>query len=574
MFMKHSMRLGAVAALLSGLAATQMAAAAPDAGGKADLILTNGEIYTPAGWARALAIRHGVILAVGDPADVEPLKAEQTRVLDLKGAAVVPGLHDMHVHPLSAGLRTLSCNFEQGSSAAQIAAALRKCAQGKGKGEWITGGRWDASSLSGSHADRRFLDRIAPENPVVLTDISGHSAWASSQALRLAGITKVTPDPAGGFIERDAKGEPNGFLRESAAGLVRRVIPEATDAQRVDALRSALHLMLSSGVTSLTDAIVDGDSMKAYDTLSDLGELKQRVKGCMPWHPTSSDTGLDPLPDYIMMRNRYARERFSPSCVKIFLDGVPTDSHTAAMVEPYVDAKGLDAARARGVLMVPPDVLNAATIRFDRMGLTVKYHAAGDAAVREGLDAIEAARKANGYSGLMHEVGHNSFIQESDIPRARAIGATFEMSPYIWYPNPIIPDVFKAIGPERMKRWIPVREAIESGALVVPGSDWPVVPSANPWIAIETLVTRRPPGGGGDLLGEVERITIEQAFDMFTVNSAREMGNASRTGQIGRGLLADLLVLDRNPFRIPVTQVHETKVRMVLINGEIVYNAQ
>lgn len=145
------------------------------------------------------------------------------------------------------------------------------------------------------------------------------------------------------------------------------------------------------------------------------------------------------------------------------------------------------------------------------------------------------------------------------------------MSPYIWYPNPIIPDIVKAIGPARMKRWIPVKDAIDSGALVVPGSDWPVVPSVDPWIAIETLVTRQPPGGGGEPLGGVERITLEQAFDLFTVNAAREMGNASRTGRIEKGMLADVLVLDRNPFRIPITQVHETRVRMALINGEVVY---
>jgi predicted amidohydrolase YtcJ len=203
----------------------------------------------------------------------------------------------------------------------------------------------------------------------------------------------------------------------------------------------------------------------------------------------------------------------------------------------------------------------------------VKFHAAGDAAVRAGLDAIEAARKANGYSGLHHDVGHNSFVQMSDIKRARALGATFEMSPYIWYPNPIIPDIAKAIGPERMKRWIPVKDAIDSGALVVPGSDWPVVPNVNPWIAIEGLVTRQKMGGGGEELGAAEKITLQQAFALFTANSAEQMGDRYRTGSIEKGLLADVVVLDRNPFKIPVTQIHDTKVKMTLINGEVVYRA-
>jgi len=145
------------------------------------------------------------------------------------------------------------------------------------------------------------------------------------------------------------------------------------------------------------------------------------------------------------------------------------------------------------------------------------------------------------------------------------------MSPYIWYPNPIIPDIVKAVGPERMKRWTPVKDAIDSGALVVPGSDWAVVPSVNPWIAIETLVTRQKPGGGGEALGESERISLEQAIDLFTVNSARETGDRTRLGTIEPGMLADLIVVDRNPFKIPVTQVHETTVTMTMINGEVVY---
>jgi predicted amidohydrolase YtcJ len=222
---------------------------------------------------------------------------------------------------------------------------------------------------------------------------------------------------------------------------------------------------------------------------------------------------------------------------------------------------------------VPPSELDKALINFDAQGFTVKMHAAGDGAVRAGLDAIAAARKTNGFSGLLHEVAHNSFVQVRDIQRARGIAATFEFSPYIWYPNPIIPDVVKAVGVEQMKRWIPVKEALEAGALVVPGSDWSVVPSVNPWIAIETLVTRQQPGGGKEELGAAERITLEQAIDLFTVNSAREMGERSKLGTLERGMLADLIVLDRNPFQVPITQVHDTKVKMTMINGESVYVA-
>jgi predicted amidohydrolase YtcJ len=559
-------------AAISLLTAVAVTANAADPPLGADLILRQGEFYTPNGWAQAVAIRKGVIIAVGDDAAVNAQKTAATKVIDLQGAAVLPGLHDMHVHPMGAGLGALACRFPQGSNADAIFAAIQKCATTQAKGEWIVGGQWDAASFGKTPPDRQFLDRAAPNNPVALTDISGHSAWANSQALQLAGITAKIPNPPGGIIERDAKGAPNGILRESAAGLVRSKVPPYTAEQNAKALSSSLELMLSYGITAFTDAVVESNVLQAYATLADRGVLKQRVKGCLAWRPALPNDAGGQEPDHIQLRNLYARERFSPSCIKIFLDGVPTDGHTAAMLTPYENTQGLDPGRARGLLMVPPAVLNPAVIAFDKQGFTVKFHAAGDAAVHAGLDAIEAARKANGFSGLLHEVGHNSFVDMSDIRRARAIAATLEFSPYIWYPNPIIPDIQKAIGPERMKRWIPVKDALDAGALVVPGSDWSVVPSVNPWIAIETLVTRQKPGGGGETLGEAERITLPQAIDLFTVSSAHEMGNGNRTGRIEKGLLADLIVLDRNPLKIPITQVHDTKVRMTIINGEIVYD--
>jgi len=553
-------------------AAFALPAAAADAPLEADIILSHGELYTPRGWAQAAAIKNGVLIAVGDEATVSAHRAARTNVIDLHGAAVLPGLHDMHVHPMGAGLTALACRFPQGSGPKEVMAAVQKCASGRAKEEWITGGQWDAASFGKTPPDRQFLDRAAPNNPVVLTDISGHSAWANSKALQLAGITAKTPNPPGGIIERDAKGEPTGLLRESGAALVRGIVPPSTPEQNAKALTSSLVLMLSFGITSFTDAVVEGNILQAYATLADQGVLKQRVRGCLVWRPAPPGSSATE-PDYIQLRNRYARERFAPTCIKMFLDGVPTDGHTAAMIEPYENTKGLDAARAKGLLLVPPSTLNAAVTDFDRRGFTVKFHAAGDAAVRAGLDAIEAARKANGFTGLLHQVGHDSFVQMADIRRGRDLAATFEFSPYIWYPNPIIPDIAKAVGEQRMKRWIPVKDALDAGALVVPGSDWSVVPSVNPWIAIETLVTRQKPGGGGEVLGAQERITLEQAIDLFTVNSARAMGDRSQVGTIERGMLADVIVLDRNPLKVPITDVHDTKVRMTLINGEIVYRA-
>ena len=300
---------------------------------------------------------------------------------------MLPGLHDMHVHPLMAGQTQLQCMFPQGSTEAAVVEAVRKCASAHGKGEWIVGGQWDTASL-GAHPDWKALDKAAPDNPVALTDISLHGLWVNSAALRLANITAATANPPGGVIEKDAKGEPTGVLRESAGALVRTHIPAYTLEQNAKALSWSMKLMMSYGITSYTDALVDEGALKAYALLADRGELKQRVKACLVWGRSLLTAGDAPQTDYITLRNLYVRERFSPSCIKILLDGVPTDGHTAAMVEQYADAKSADDPRAKGLLMVPAAELRKALINFDAQGFTVKMHAAGDGAVRAGLDAM------------------------------------------------------------------------------------------------------------------------------------------------------------------------------------------
>ncbi len=479
---------------------------------------------------------------------------------------VMPGLHDMHVHPLGAGMAQSACDIPHGSNAEAALAVIADCAANAEPGDWITGGGYDNNSL-GTTPTRAMLDEVAPDNPIILRDISGHSAWANSRALAIAEIDRDTADPDGGIIERDAAGEPSGVLREAAAMLVSVRIPEASVEEGAAALLWSLNEMMSYGITAFDDAGVSETTARAYEMLADRGDLKLRARGCL-W---GRDMSL------IARHMEFARDKFSPTCVKLMLDGVPTDGHTAAMVDPYVDGGHSDhdqTARERGLLMIPQDELNTLVADLDRRGFTVKFHAAGDAAVRAGLNAIEFAREQNGFSGQYHNVGHNSFVQMDDIARARDMFATFEFSPYIWYPTPIIGDIRAAVGEERMKRWIPVKDALDAGAQVVAGSDWSVVPSVNPWIAIETLVTRQVPGGGGEVLGAQERITLDQAIDIFTRQSAEQMNSGHATGTIETGKLADMIVLDRNIFEVPITDVHDTKVLMSFVGGDLVYQAE
>ncbi|MEN7536732.1 amidohydrolase [Aurantiacibacter flavus] len=527
----------------------------------ADMILINGEIRMDDAWVEAMALRDGVILKMGDEATVRVAAAPGARVIDLAGRTVLPGLHDMHVHPLSGGMASMQCEVHPDSTIDQALESVSGCVAEKSPGEWITGRAYEPAAL-GVTPTKEMLDRVAPENPVLLTDVSIHSSWANSLALEMAGIDRDTPDPEGGIIERDANGDPTGVLRESASQLVARLVPPATREQSAQALGAALDYILGFGITSMEDALVSGSVAQAYADLADSRHMLPYVRGCM----IGGDQEL------IAMRQVYARDRFSPSCVKLITDGVPTDSHTAAMLESYADTHAGHSERSdRGMLFVETESLEQQMIRYDAMGLTVKLHAAGDAAVRQSLDAIAAAREANGLTGILHDVSHNSFVAPEDLVRAAKIDAVLEFSPYIWFDSPIVDGITKAVGPERVERFTPVREALDAGVFAVAGSDWNVVPSVNPWLALETLVTRRPPGvTDGPQVGGREAITIEEAFDMFTINAARHMYRSDKVGTLEPGKIADLIIIDRNIFEVPIETVHSTKVLATMLAGEFV----
>lgn len=535
-----------------------------------DLILTNAAVYTPEGWREAVAIDGAVITAVGTAAEIARLRGPTTRVVDLAGATLLPGLHDMHVHSYFAGMEQFQCRFEYGAAPPAMLARVRECVAGARPGEWIEGGNWAGAAFAPGQQTRAALDAVAPDNPVMLNDEAHHSLWVNSRALALAGITRATAAPAGGVIERDAQGEPTGVLRETATQLVQKAVPLPSDEARRRAVVLSSTQMLAYGITSYTEASVRANNLATLSSLSRDGLLKQHVRGCIVWAPGNAEAER-----YLAERARWATPRFATDCVKLFLDGVPTESHTAAMLEPYQPPRGRARdAHDRGLLMIPQATLDAAVARFDRMGLHVKFHAVGDAAVRSALDAIAHARAVNGWGGPMHEIGHSTFVAPRDVPRARELQAAWEFSPYIWYPTPMVSvDVHDAVGDARMARFIPIRDALASGALVVAGSDWSVVPSVNPWAAMETMVTRAKPGGGADTVAPGQRITREQAFALFTVNAARLMGRRDRVGSIEPGMRADLVVTERNPLQVPIAELHATRVLATWIDGQQVYDA-
>ncbi|HZU63845.1 MAG TPA: amidohydrolase [Novosphingobium sp.] len=540
-------------------------AAAQTTAPPADRLFLHGQVLAPAGTAQALALRGGVIVAVGSDAEILALPHAGAEVVDLAGRTLMPGLYDMHVHVMDAGLAERACHLPQGGGAAAVKAAVQACARQVGPGGWILGGSWVAAALRPGEQTARLLDEAAPDHPVALSDEAHHSLWVNSRALAIAGITAATPAPAGGVIDRDAAGAPLGVLRETATALVESHIPAASPEEKLAAVEAATTEMLSYGIVGFTDAAVRPANAQALSAYARSGGLKQHARGCIVWGPMSN--GAEAL---IARRQELSAGPMRFDCVKIFLDGVPTESHTGAMVEPYAHTSG-----AHGILQVPQARLNAAVAAFDAQGLEVKMHAAGDGATRAAADAIAWARAQNGALGPRHEIAHNTFITAADVPRGRQLGFIWEFSPYIWWPTPITSvDIARAVGPERMRRLWPIREALATGALVIAGSDWPVVPSVNPWLAIETMVSRQAPGATGPAQGAAEAVSRAQALAIFTRNGAAAMGRLDSGGTLEPGKQADMIVIDRNPLTAPLGSLHATRVLATYIAGAQVWAAR
>jgi predicted amidohydrolase YtcJ len=564
--------LGAAALCLTALVAE--AAIAP-----ADVVLTRGAIYTanPAQpWVEAVAITRGRLAYVGSAKGAEAYVGSATRVIDLAGRYAMPGLVDAHVHPVMGGLKVLyECNFPFTATPAEVAGAVAACAARLPPGTWIKGGQWDSGFFDNHHLDspRAFLDRVTERHPVMLIDDSEHNAWVNTAALRAAGITATTPDPPGGRIARGADGEPNGVLLESAFRvLFRKSVPPFTAEQQSAAVREATRLANGYGITALKDAGAYEDYLAAYDAVDAAGQLTVHVAACLR---TSAGTRTEPL-DYAALearRDRYRTPHVHTEFVKIFLDGVPTSARTAAMIAPYT-ASDEHGPGFNGSLLVESPLLARDLVELDRRGFTVKMHAAGDRSVRVGLDAIEAARRANGMSGLHHELAHAGFIDPADIPRFAALDAIPDYSPEIWHPSPIIASIIAALG-ERGGRYWPTHALLASGARIAGGSDWPAaVEDENPWIGIEALVTRKDPRGRtpGTLWPE-ESVTLADAIRIYTVNGARALRLEHVTGSLEAGKSADLIVLDRNLFGVPIEEVGKTRVTMTFFEGRLVHEA-
>ncbi|HUY45743.1 MAG TPA: amidohydrolase [Streptosporangiaceae bacterium] len=592
-----------------------------DGGGQAELIFTGGRVYTvPPGGRRmiratasggtggnggppatAVAVRGGRILAVGTDSEIAALASQQAESVDLRGRPLLPGFQDAHVHPAFAGLTMLRCDLADAADTADALARIKAYADAHPEQEWISGSGWRMEWFAGGTPSAGLLDSVLPDRPAYLTNRDGHGAWVNSRALELAGLTAATPDPADGRIERDAGGEPQGTLHEGAAPLVGRLVPGATFAERGRGLLLAQQHLHSLGITAWQDAIIGDylgypDPLPVYLAAAADGSLTARVEGALWW---DRGRGGEQLADLLGRREAGQAGRFRATTVKIMQDGV-AENFTAGMIDPYLDGCGCQTG-SRGLSYVDPAQLREVVTRLDAEGFGVHFHAIGDRAVREALDALAAARASNHRTPNhqaphhqargRHHIAHLQVVHGDDIPRFADLDVTANMQALWAAHEPQMDDLtIPFLGAERAARQYPFGGLLRAGARLAAGSDW-AVSSANPLCGIHVAVNRTLPpdtaetgaveaaaaGPGGSeravapLLPE-QALSLAEALAAYTAGSAY-VNNLDETGAIAPGYLADLVVLDRDPFAGPAAEIAAATAALTFVEGQRVYAA-
>jgi predicted amidohydrolase YtcJ len=549
--------------------------------GSADRIFVNGAVYTVDAartWAQAIAVKDGRIVAVGNDADVADLRGSGTEVLDLAGRMLLPGFQDAHVHPVSGGIDMLQCDLHDLSTKEEYLAAIRTFADDNPDEPWILGGGWSQDVFPRGCPSKDDLDAIVSDRPVYLPNRDGHSIWVNSKALQLGGVTAETPDPGDGRIERLDDGSPQGTLHEGAGDLVGRHVPDPTPELVYEGLLKGQAYLHSLGVTSWQDAIVDvaGSfaNYEAYLTAVDRGTLTGRVIGALWWDRAK---GLEQIDELVALRERSPSGRFAATSVKIMQDGV-CENFTAAVLDPYLDAHGHPTGN-RGISFVHPELLKEAVTRLDALGFQVHFHALAERAVREALDAVEAARVANGWTDGRHHLAHIQVVHPDDVPRFRTLGAVANAQP-LWAAHEAQMDelTIPFLGEPRWTWQYPFASLVRAGAVLAMGSDWSVS-SPDPLQEMHVAVNRQMPSDypyrveSQDVFLPDERLDLPAALAGFTMGSAYVNHLDHETGSIEVGKQADVVVVDRNLFAHPVDEIASATCQMAFVAGELVYAA-
>ena len=541
----------------------------------ADLIFRGGAVFDGYRYRRdvTVAVRAGRVVAVS--ADAVGLAGPRTETVDLAGGLLLPGFVDAHVHPVQGGLERMRCDLSGAIGRAAYLDLIATYAREHPDVGWILGGGWHQPDFPGGTPTAVELDLVVPDRPVFLVNADHHGAWVNTRALEIAGLHAGTPDPPDGRVERGPGGTPAGTLQEGAMELVGRLVPGTTHDELVAGLLEAQSYLHSLGITGWQDAILGEyanlpDAGAAYLDLARRDLLTARVNGALWWR---RDHGPEQIPGLLERRSALRYGRFRADTVKIMQDGV-AENFTAGMLEPYLGADGRPTPN-NGLSFVEPEVLADAVTRLDAAGFQVHVHAIGDRAVREALDAFAAARAANGDTGHRHHIAHLQVIHDDDVARFAELGVTANLQP-LWaaYERQLTDLTIPFLGPERSDRQYRFGDLFRYGARLAAGSDWPVS-SPDPLAGIHVAVNRRLPPALADQ--EYDPFLPGQALDLTTALAAYTSGSArvnhaDDTGRIAPWALADLVVLDRDPFGGPPEQLGDHRVLATYVAGVRVFS--
>jgi predicted amidohydrolase YtcJ len=569
----------------------------------ADAVFRHGHVYTVDAQDsvhEALAVRGGRIVYVGDDAGVQPYIGADTRVINLQGRMLMPGLVDGHMHPLSGGAKLTRCNLEYKSlTVAELQARIQRCIdehRGDEPDKVLQVANWFRYEMrpKGVAVTRATLDALNTHRPILIDDSFGHTVLANSRALALAGITRATRDPATGRIEHDSTGEPTGILEDDADAAVRALIPEPTAAERVTSARTALASLARQGVTSFLDASASPGNIEAFATVAQAGGLTARAHFAPLIAPeeTPDPQGVArAVATVTELAHRYDSGALQPTPAmtlrnaKLFLDGViNAPANTGAMLAPYFENQGTAAkphfapgANRGPAVYFPAPILRELLLALARAGIDPHMHTDGDRAVREALDGVQALRKAEPGLDIRPALAHCDFVDPQDYPRFAALNAIPVLS-FQWDKpgGDSIEGARDTLGPVRHAIIEPAGVLAKAGARIAYGSDWPVDP-LDEWFALKVGVTRTaapgaPPEHAGRLGTDpgLSRATVIRAI---TMNAAYELHQDAYTGSLEVGKFADLIVLDRNFFTIPAEDIANVRVLETMVGGRVVYES-
>ncbi|WP_409177119.1 amidohydrolase [Brevibacillus fortis] len=559
------------ALLATALMSPMSAFAAQETKQPADVVLTNGAVYTvdmKNSWAEAVAIRGDEIVFVGADEYAKAHIGKDTNVIDLKGQMVLPGFIDSHTHASKTTGLIFSIDLFDGGSVEEYVATIEKFVKEHPNEPTFQGRGWSNPVVPGIGPRKAVLDKIVPKTPIALTSDDGHSLWVNSAAMKLAGITKDTPNPEGGIIERDPKtGEPSGTLRESAMDLVLSKIGGYTVQQYKSGIEAYQEKAVERGVTTVRDPdmLRYPNVLEAYEELAKEDKLTIRFRNALTANP---EKGPEQVAEFVKIRERNQNPLFQVNAVKIFLDGV-VEGATAYLEKPYVHKE------THGELIWKQEVYNQTATAVDKAGFQLHVHSIGDASTRIALDGMELAEKQNGKHDARHSLVHLQLVNESDIERFKKLGAVGIVQPFWFMQEEGYYDEIEVpyLGRERAEKEYPMKSFLNKGVHIASSSDYIVTPEFNPLHGIQQGITRIEDGvtDPSKIANPDERATLAEMIASFTIDGAYANHVDDITGSIEVGKKADLIVLDKNLFKIPATQIKDAKVVLTLVEGKEVY---